>query len=72
MITEIIILGWLVCSVISFGASFAFFQRTWPDLASSQYYGDMVVSVLVSVFGPISFIAVFFLSGFFKEGFKFV
>ena len=49
---------WLVCSVISYSISFAYFQKEFNDIAEEHYYEDMKECLFLSIFGPISLFSV--------------
>jgi len=52
---EYIFVGiWVLCGVISYGLSFAWYQRNWPLSAKERYWRDMADCALLSLFGPIS------------------
>ena len=67
----LIIIGYVLCCVVSYAGTFAYFQRKYKNIAEEQYHADMDLSVCVSLFGPVSLIISFFMSGGFKLGFKF-
>ncbi len=73
MITTLIILGYLTCSILTYGITFADFQAIWskPEWAEENKRHDMGVSALISLWGPIALVVTFFLSGFAKNGMRF-
>lgn len=54
------IIGWIVCGVLSFGLSFAYFQRAYPMFAEAVYRTDWIESFVCGLFGPIGLLATFF------------
>ena len=48
---------WLVCSVLTFGLSFAYFQRKYPYTAESNYKEDFGFCFTLGLLGPLAFIA---------------
>lgn len=64
----------LILGIISYGATFAYFQGNWPMLAKAHRDEDMgasgVVAFLITIC-PFAFIVIIFLSNFFKYGLKF-
>lgn len=42
---------WVTCAVLTFGLSFAYFQRHYPSIAEKEYYLDMRHCMLFAVFG---------------------
>jgi hypothetical protein len=60
---------WIVCGVIEYGVSFAYFQRRWPRIAERDYWDDLMQSVCWALFGPFSLLATFW-SGTWGYGFK--
>lgn len=53
METIIFILGYLACSILSFGILFAYF-RGWYGRNDFYYFDDMKMSLFWSSLGPIS------------------
>jgi len=67
----IFIMFWAVCGFITYGISFAYLQRTSPPkMARDEYWEDMGFSMLWGLFGPVSLLIAFFLSGLAHKGFK--
>ena len=62
---------WVVCSVLSYGLSFAYFQRKYPALAKRDYKKDMLTCAFWSLFGPMSIVAMIINIRSFKYGLKF-
>lgn len=72
MITTLIILGYIISVILSYGILFAHFQREHPILAVKEKRNDMEVSLLIALIGgPIALFTSFLLSGFAKHGLKF-
>ncbi len=60
MITKIIIIGWLICSILSYGMELAYYQRSYALIAKENYSSDVATSFVVSLFGPVSLVTNFF------------
>lgn len=67
----LIIAGWLICSVLSYGILFAHAQREFPFIAERDYRKDMAFSMALGLFGPFILVASIFLTGFAQHGLKF-
>lgn len=69
----LIILGYLTCSVVSFGIVFGHFQNNpnWKSIAEEGYRSDMGLALYVALFGPIGLIVSILLTGFCPYGLKF-
>lgn len=68
--TTLIIIAYIVSSVISYGATFAYFQRKFPSIAEEFYREDMGFAIAMALL-PFSIVLSFVMSGFYKHGFKF-
>lgn len=64
-----IIAFWFVCGFIAYGFIFAYAQRNWPTSAKNDYWADVLESVFIGMFGPISILAVILFSEY-KHGWK--
>lgn len=53
LLTLIVI--WIICGILAYGRSLAFWQREFPTLAKRDYTGDRNMSLLIAVLGPIGF-----------------
>jgi hypothetical protein len=70
MITLILIItGWLTCSFITYGFSFAYFQNRWPKFKDKDYKKNRKFCFKMSLFGPLNMISYFLTIG--CEGFKY-
>jgi len=70
MILALIIVGWLICAVLTAGMSFAYFEEKYP-IAKNDKRENLGESLIFGlVFGPFGVIVVFFLSGFAKRGWR--
>lgn len=70
MIT-LIVLMWLICSLLSYGAVFAHLQRQFPMFAKKDYEEDRNFALVMSIFGPIGLLTALMVTRGFKHGFKF-
>jgi hypothetical protein len=62
--------GYLACSALTYTGLFAMFQRMFPTIAEEGYRGDMAVSLIIALTGPIGLLATIACSGFFSYGLK--
>jgi len=69
MIVFIIITGWIVCFIISWGMLFPFFQEIWPERAYHYRITDLIFSITISMLGPVAFIPVIIVV-FMDKGYK--
>ncbi len=68
------ILSYTLGAVVTYGASFAWFQRNFPSLADNDYYKDIAVSLFAGVFWCVGGLLGAFLGakrGLFQSGLKF-
>lgn len=74
MILSIYIAVCLVLGVLSYGVTFAFFQREWPSLAEEHYASDLGFAVCIGILAfaipPVILVALIG-SVSFKHGVKF-
>jgi len=49
---------YIICFIISYGLCFASLQNDFPLLKEEDYKKDLVFSIIISLFGPISIFAV--------------
>jgi len=56
-----LIVFYCVCCFLSYGLTFAYFQRKYPVIAKSGYRTDVVTCTGLSLFGPISLLITFFM-----------
>jgi hypothetical protein len=64
---------WLAFSCVNYGASLGAFQGRFPDEVNfNQRYcrEDMGMASFLAMTGPIGFLPVTFLSGYYEHGFK--
>lgn len=61
---------WAVCSVLSYKATFAYFQKEWPKLAEEDRTTDRTRAWYMVVMGPLGLIVAAWGSSFFKHGFS--
>ena len=72
LVIALIIAGWLLCSVIAYAGTFAYWQREFPILGSIQKKDNQVFSAILGfVGGPITLVATFIATGGYKHGFLF-
>ena len=76
MIITLIIIGWLICSILSYGMAFAFQLKEfpiyqYPNSSHRNYRIYMGMSILFSLFGPFSLLVTLGITGFGQDGLKF-
>ncbi len=70
MLIIFLVLGWLVCATISASMDLAYFDRKFCTIAKETYRENLSMAWLRGLlFGPVSVVIVFFLSGFAQYGF---
>jgi len=59
------IIGWgtfsiiyLICSILTYGLIFAYFQKSFPSIAEEYYKSHLSTAVLAALFGPIGLTAI--------------
>lgn len=66
------IIFWVVCSVLSYGASFAYFQRRYPLSANMDYWKDLKFCLGMSLLlSPVWLVVTVANNDKFEYGFKF-
>lgn len=63
------LLVWLICGILAYGLTFAYFQRRWPTLAEEGYWSDFSLALLMGAIGPFG-IGMNLLMGRVRYGFK--
>lgn len=63
-----LIVGWLVCSALSYAITLAHLQRSFPQLSYEFRRGDVLSALAVSILGPLSLVAMFCHCGFARHG----
>jgi len=48
--------AWIVCGILSYGITFAYFQREYPLIAKKCRTEDRIFAVFDAFFGPIGLI----------------
>ena len=75
MTTILIITGWLICGLVTYGLTFACFQHAFPSIAKEYEDKDRRRALYTGMFGPIGLVAIItllFSEGYyFKHGLKF-
>ena len=64
-------LGWLVCSILTYGITLAYFQREYYLISEQGYVGDVLFAIFLSLTGPFGLLVSYWLSGFARNGLKF-
>ncbi len=64
-----VLLVWLICGILAYGLTFAYFQRQYPTLAETEYESDFRFALSAGMAGPIG-LGVCLLSGDWRHGFK--
>ena len=71
MIATIIIVGYIISAILTYGITFAHFQGEFPTLAEKNKKSDMGVACCFALLGPIGLITSFLSSDFAQHGLKF-
>jgi uncharacterized membrane protein YraQ (UPF0718 family) len=73
MNTSLIVIGYVVCGVLTYGWTFGWFQNRFPGIAAHCYKDDMAYAVFVGIFGPVGLCGILTLMAVHRsyEGFKF-
>ena len=71
MIYYALSLGYVACMALSYGITFASFQREFPETAPGEYRSDMGFAIGLSFGGPLSLFVAVFMSGLCEHGLKF-
>ena len=61
---------WLVCSLLSYGAILAFFEREYVDRTNIYWYENRIIAVLICISGPVGLLLAFVATKWFMHGFK--
>lgn len=71
MTVFLVLLAYIVCAVLTYGITLAYFQYEFKLLAVEQYKNDVSFALIMSLFGPIGLTGAFLFSDFAKHGLKF-
>ena len=66
----LIVSVWLLFGILGAGWCFAYCQGRWASIAQEDWREDMGFAILFSIFGPVSAIGFFLISGFGKYGWR--
>jgi len=61
---------WVICGVLSYGITFAFYQKQFPTIAKEHYDAHKSFATKMAMFGPINLLAALIVYGGYKHGFK--
>lgn len=64
----IVAAAWLLCAALSYGITFAYFQREYAPIARERYWHNVAFAVGFSIAGPFSLLVAAPLSGWVKHG----
>lgn len=64
-----IVTGWILCGVLAFGITLAFFEQEFPEFEHCK--GDQSVAFMIGAFGPLGLAEVYFLSDFANHGIQY-
>jgi hypothetical protein len=67
MFETALIVGWIICGIVSYGLLVAHAQRTFTLTAHMHEVDDRLLAFLVSIAGPIALITCF-ITGSYKKG----
>ena len=68
---EILIAVWIVCGIIAYAGSFAYWQGEYKSLSEENYREDIGASLFFGAMGIGGLAVIVAGSRFFKHGFKF-
>jgi len=72
-LTELIILLWIPCSILSVGINYAYFQNKYKLVAKRERINDYMSAIYCSFLGGTGgLIFIVFFSGFCKYGFRII
>lgn len=63
IIMSLFIVIWILCGVLSYGISLAYFQRQYPSLAKECYREDVRDSLVMSSIGPFGLLSTLLVFG---------
>lgn len=58
---------WILCGVLEYGVSLAYYQKQWPSIADNNYQNDRRSAFWGAIFGPLALISSW-VRGDFKHG----
>lgn len=61
---------WLMIGIINYGATYAYYQREYPNIADKNRTGDRGFATFIALLGPLGLIMIIDHNGF-KHGFKY-
>lgn len=67
--TAVLILLWLICAPIAYGATLGYFQRKYQIIAEETYWSDVWMAAVMAVMGPMGLFVAYVCSGRFERGF---
>jgi len=67
----LLVITWVVCGILAYGLSFAYWQGQYSILAQRHYRGDMLISILLGLTGIAGVVVAIVGSRFAKHGLKF-
>ena len=73
MLTYVLVLIaviWMICGILAYGFTFAYFQREYPSIANGEYKNNLKFSLLIGLFGPFGLRSALRDEGY-KHGLKF-
>ena len=73
MIIALALIGWFACGFLAWGLDFARSQKCYPSIARSCYKSDLLVAIVLFLFGLVALISeIFYFISFPKNymGFK--
>jgi len=66
-----LVAGYLLCYVITWGIDFAHFQREYPNIANKSRRQDMGFATALALLSPVSTLMSFLFTGFAEHGLMF-
>lgn len=69
MIIAAVIIVWIICGILAYSLTFAYFQREFPLSSDTGYYGDCIIAIFIGILGLFGLI-IHLVSGNCRHGFK--
>lgn len=66
-----LVIAYVVCGLLAYGITFAYWQGEFPGQAAGQYREDMGIAMVFGMAGPGGLFISFFASGLAQHGLKF-
>ena len=68
----ILIIVYLVCFILNYGITLAYFQRKYTEVARENYFSDVSFAIYMGILGPLGTVIAFFMSEYYKYGLMYI